>query len=197
MTMVFYDNALRMRIHHSEIYKIHQHLDCFIQEKACVKTPYSFKIIPETIHDSSILLRTAQPLNLPGEQAKEICLHVGDTLRFITTLAVIRHEIVDGRKKQITPPPEQLESYIHMRLMRAGFGIQSLIVGEPDNIIVRKNRKKQDKPVLVPASVIHATCLVNIVEEAEKSLVYGIGRKRIFGFGYLGPFSVNTDDEFY
>ncbi|EPU0553331.1 hypothetical protein ACVUCS_004539, partial [Salmonella enterica subsp. enterica] len=67
-----------------------------------MKTPYSFKAARGTGSDTCIQLRTAQPLALPGEQTREIDLQAGDTVRFTTTLAVIRHFIVDGKKRQIT-----------------------------------------------------------------------------------------------
>ena len=195
--MIFYNNTFRIKIPNSDIYRIHQHLDFYIQEKAGLKIPYSFKIIPGSANDSAILLRTALPLALPGEEIKEIHLKTGDTVSFATTLAVIRHEIVAGKKKQMTPPPERLEEYIHARLARAGFTVQSLVAGQPENIIVRKYSSERMTPVLVPVSAIRATCVISSVAEAEKALVYGIGRKRIFGFGFLKPFRVNDNDESY
>ncbi len=46
MTMIFYDNAFRLRIPHTSVYRIHQHLDFFMQERKGEKLPYSFKIFP-------------------------------------------------------------------------------------------------------------------------------------------------------
>ncbi|HAV1239773.1 TPA: hypothetical protein JGU28_004559 [Salmonella enterica] len=72
--MIFYENVLRMRISHHDIYRIHQRLDTHIQEHARIKTLYSFKIVPGFASDSAILLRTVQPMNLPGEKKTEIFL---------------------------------------------------------------------------------------------------------------------------
>ncbi|EEP2430430.1 type I-E CRISPR-associated protein Cas6/Cse3/CasE [Salmonella enterica] len=160
-----------------------------------MKIPYSFKVTPGTGSDACIQLRTVQSLALPGEQTKEIYLQAGDTVRFTTTLAVIRHFIVDGKKRQITPSPVELEDYIHARLAKAGFSVQSLMAGKTENAIVRKNASVNASPILIPISAIRATCIVSQAGEAEKALVYGIGRKRVFGFGFLKPFSVNDDDE--
>lgn len=193
--MIFYHNVFRMKIPCYEIYKIHQHLDFFIQEKSRIKTPYSFKIMPGSGSDSGILLRTSQPLSLPGEQMKEIYLQPGDTVRFMTTIAVIRHDVVNGKKRQITPSPEQREEDIHARLVKAGFNIQSLEVGEPEKVIIRKASSRSFCSILIPVCAIRATCTVSAVGEVEKALVYGIGRKRVFGFGFLKPFSVNGSDE--
>ncbi|EBZ5771629.1 type I-E CRISPR-associated protein Cas6/Cse3/CasE [Salmonella enterica subsp. enterica serovar Redlands] len=191
--MIFYENALRMRFPHDEIYRIHQHLDTYIQEHAGIKTPYSFKIVPGFASDSAILLRTVQPLNLPGERKHEILLKKEDVVQFSTTLAVMQREMTGNRRRQITPPPERLKEYISNRLVQAGFSVTSLVVGEPENVII----KKRGRPILIPSTVLCATCAIRSVEEAEKALVYGVGRKRIFGFGFLTPFTVNTADESY
>ncbi|EOF6573148.1 type I-E CRISPR-associated protein Cas6/Cse3/CasE [Salmonella enterica] len=193
--MIFYNNVFRMRIPCYEIYKIHQYLDFFIQERSRIKIPYSFKVMPGSGNDSCILLRTSQPLSLPGEQMKEIYFKQGDNVCFMTTMAVIRHDVVDGKKRQITPSPAQREDDIHARLVRAGFSVQSLEVGEPEKIIVRKEASRHSCPILVPVCAIRAACTVSAAVEAEKALVYGIGRKRIFGFGFLKPFCVNDSDE--
>ncbi len=41
--MIYYDNAFRLRIRHTSVYQIHQHLDFFMQERKGEKLPYSFK----------------------------------------------------------------------------------------------------------------------------------------------------------
>ncbi len=46
--MIYYDNAFRLRIRHTSVYQIHQHLDFFMQERKGEKLPYSFKIFPGT-----------------------------------------------------------------------------------------------------------------------------------------------------
>ncbi|WP_270972767.1 hypothetical protein [Atlantibacter subterraneus] len=61
---------------------------------------------------------------------------------------------------------------------------------------MRKNSSVNASPILIPVSAIQATCIVSQAGEAEKALVYGIGRKRIFGFGFQTPFSVNADESF-
>lgn len=188
--MIFYENVLCMRISHHDIYRIHQRLDTHIQERARIKTLYSFKIVPGFASDSAILLRTVQPMDLPGERKTEIFLKEGDNVQFSTTLAVMQREMSNDRRRQITPPPERLEEYIRNRLANAGFSVTSLVTDEPENIII----KKRDRPILIPATFLSATCTINSVEEAEKALVYGVGRKRIFGFGFLMPFTVNTAD---
>lgn len=70
MTMIFYDNAFRLRISHTSVYRIHQHLDFFMHERKGEKLPYSFKIFPGTGNDSRLLVRTATALELPGGEKK-------------------------------------------------------------------------------------------------------------------------------
>ncbi|EDQ7228050.1 type I-E CRISPR-associated protein Cas6/Cse3/CasE [Salmonella enterica subsp. enterica] len=194
MTMIFYENALRIRIPHEEIYRIHQHLDFFIQEEARVKTPYSFKIMPGFANDASVFVRTVQPLHLSGERKQEIFLKNTDTIRFSTMLAVIQRSMTGNR--QTTQPPDKRDGYVRKCLFHAGFSIQSLRVDEPKKVIVKNRETKHGPSILIPASVIYADCTIDSVAEAEKALVYGIGKKRIFGFGFLQPFRVNDSDEF-
>ncbi len=37
--MIYYDNAFRLRIRHTSVYQIHQHLDFFMQERKGEKLP--------------------------------------------------------------------------------------------------------------------------------------------------------------
>ncbi|HAM9853401.1 hypothetical protein [Escherichia coli] len=107
--MIYYSNAVRMRIPHDDIYRMHQHLDYLIQEEARVKTPYSFKIMQGGASDAVVLLRTLQPLHFSGERKQEVFLKNGDTVRLTTTLAVIRHSMGDNRQE--TLPVDQLDGY--------------------------------------------------------------------------------------
>ena len=66
--MIFYDNAFRLRISHTSVYRIHQHRIFFMQERKGEKLPYSFKIFPGTGNDSRLLVRTATALELPGKK---------------------------------------------------------------------------------------------------------------------------------
>ncbi|EKT1261146.1 type I-E CRISPR-associated protein Cas6/Cse3/CasE [Salmonella enterica] len=195
--MIFYENALRLRIPYHDIYRIHQNLDFFIQEKCRVRMPYSFKIMPASAgsNDAAVFFRTMQSLALPGERKKDVLLKTGDIARFTTSLAVIQHRI-EGNK-QITLPPERIEEYARKRLEGAGFRVQTLVADETHNVIVKSRKTTRGPSILIPAAVIHTTCSVTSVEEAEKALVYGIGKKRIFGFGFLEAFRVNGTDEFF
>lgn len=183
MTMKFYENAFRVRVPHYEIYRIHQNLDFLIQEKCGVKLPYSFNIHPGNADDAQILLRTPVSMGFPGEVSRSITLKVSDTIPFVTTLTMIQR-VNDGKsKREITPPPRQQKGYVEQRFSRAGFELQDLLVAPPENFYVKKSEK--DKAIVLPASIVRATGIVTSVEEAEKAIVYGIGRKRVFGFGLI------------
>lgn len=86
--MIYYDNAFRLRIRHTSVYQIHQHLDFFMQERKGEKLPYSFKIFPGTGDDSLLLVRTATALELPGEKKRELILSEGHEIKFITSMAI-------------------------------------------------------------------------------------------------------------
>lgn len=181
--MKYYENALRVRIPHYAIYPVHSNLDFFIQEKCGIKLPYSFSILPGSADDSTVLLRTPVSLGLPGEKCHERFLETGESLSFTSTITMIFRTVGPGRKKEITVPPEDMDRYIRFRFARAGIELNTLQVAEPEYYHVKKYAK--GKPVVIPASAIHATGVVTSVEEAEKALVYGVGRKRVFGFGLL------------
>ncbi|WP_042857923.1 type I-E CRISPR-associated protein Cas6/Cse3/CasE [Dickeya sp. NCPPB 3274] len=179
--MIYYDNALRLRLPHNEIYRIHQNLDFFIQEKLNIKTPYSFKSTPGTANDTLILIRTAQSLSLPGEVKKSINISEGDELEFISTMAVVKRENQGERKREVQPTPEELDHYVQGRIERSGFSVHFLNVSKSEIYSIKKPGTK----ILIPASIVKSRCKVNSVELAENSIVYGIGRKRVFGFGFL------------
>lgn len=181
--MKFYENAFRVRIPHHEIYRIHQNLDFFIQEKCGIKLPYSFNIQPSSAEDSQVLIRTPVSVGLPGEVLRDIMLSVGDKIPFITTMTMIQRVSEGEKKREITVPTEQHKSYVADRFSRAGFELQDLLVAPPEYFYVKKSAKA--KAIVLPASVVRATGVVTSVEDAEKTLVYGIGRKRVFGFGLI------------
>ncbi len=182
--MKYFENALHLRnIPHDDIYRVHQTLDFHIQETCKVKLPYSFKVVPGSADDSNVLVRSPVSLGLPGERTTERSLSVGDSISFVTTMTMIQRVVTNERKREITPPPEEHESYVRGRFARAGFELTDLLVAEPEYFYVRKSQK--GKPIVLPASVILATGIVTSVEDAEKTLVYGVGRKRVFGFGLM------------
>lgn len=181
--MKFYENAFRVRIPYSDIYRIHQNLDFLIQEKCSIKLPYSFNIQPGNADDAHILLRTSVAMGFPGEVCRNLTLKVGDAIPFVTTLTMIQRVIDGKRKREITTPPELQKGYVIERFSRAGLELQELLVSPPEYFYVKKSKKV--KAIVLPASIIRATGIVTSVEEAEKAIVYGVGRKRVFGFGLI------------
>lgn len=181
--MRYYENALRLRIPCSEIYRIHQNLDFLLQEKCGIKLPYSFNIQPGNANDTHILLRTSVSMGFPGEVRRDMALQSGDTLPFTTTLTMIQRISNGKSKREITPSPDLQEHYVIHRFSRAGFELQDLLVTPPEYVYVKKAKK--GRAIVIPASVVRATGIVTSVEEAEKAIVYGVGRKRVFGFGLM------------
>lgn len=189
--MKYYESKLRLRIPSSDVYGIHQHLDFFIQEQSKAKLPYSFNIQPGTGNDSLILLRTAQPIGVPGEQHHSVTFAEGEVVTLNGTMAAVRRETVNGRKRELTPPRDELGAFIEYRLERAGFSPHHVGVYETVKLIVQKPDSHRNKGhrIVIPATEFLATGKVTSVEEFEKAFVFGVGRKRIFG---VGQFDITT-----
>lgn len=183
--MKYYESTLRLRIPSSDLYGIHQHLDFFIQEQSMAKLPYSFTIQPGTGNDSLILLRTAQPIGVPGEKHRSVAFSEGEAITLSGTIAAVRRETVNGRKREVTPPRDELNAFVEYRLERAGFSPHHVGVYETKKLVVQKPDTHVNKGhrIVIPATEFLATGKVTSVEEFEKAFVFGVGRKRIFGVG--------------
>ncbi len=189
--MKYYESTLRLRIPSTDLYGIHQHLDFFIQEQSKAKLPYSFLVQPGTGNDSRILLRTAQPIGVPGEKHLSATFTEGQKITLCGSMAVVRRETVNGRKREVTPPHHELNEFIHYRLELAGFTPHHVGVYETKKNIIQKpdHRHQKGHRIVVPTTEFIATGNVASVEEFEQAFVFGVGRKRIFGVGQISLIS--------
>lgn len=185
--MKYYESALRLRIPSSDVYGIHQHLDYFIQEQCKVKLPYSFSIQPGTGNDTHVLLRTAQAIGVPGEVQKSMYFSEGQEVVITGTIAAVRREVLNGRKREVCPPSGELPEFVKYRLSRAGLTPHHVGVNKMDRLVVKKVDPSMQKGhrIHIPACTFHATGVVSSVADFEKAFVFGIGRKRIFGVGQI------------
>lgn len=185
--MKYYESALRLRIASSNLYEIHQHLDYFIQEQSHAKLPYSFLVQRGSGNDSRILLRTAQPIGVPGEKHRSVTFFEGQKFTINGSMAVIRRETVNGRKREIIPPPDQLNEFVQYRLERSGFSPHHVGVHKTERHVIKKPERNNLKghKIVIPASDYTAIGKVICVEEFEQAFVFGVGRKRVFGFGLI------------
>ncbi|MEQ0318082.1 type I-E CRISPR-associated protein Cas6/Cse3/CasE [Klebsiella sp. GB_Kp051] len=183
--MIFYDNAFRLRIPHTSIYRIHQHLDFFVQERKGEKLPYSFKILPGTANDAQLLVRTASPLGLPGEKPRELTLSEGDGISFITSMAIFhKGSQKEGTgRRQYAPSDDKKHDLAVKKILNAGFEPDHIVVGGAE--IVHVGKGNSGRGFTLPLFTIRGTVVVSNKQEAEKAIVFGIGPKRVFGCGFM------------
>lgn len=115
----------------------------------------------------------------------------GQKIRICGSLATIRREEAGGRKREICPPAHEL------RIISTITGTGRVICGRLR--IVRSTKFHIIKPgsvgrtshkIIVPMSQYDAECVIEDVGALEQAYAFGIGRKRIFGFGYMNSIEV-------
>ncbi|MDZ0180508.1 type I-E CRISPR-associated protein Cas6/Cse3/CasE [Klebsiella quasipneumoniae] len=183
--MIFFDNAFRLRIPHTNVYRIHQHLDFFMQERKGEKLPYSFKILPGTANDSRLLVRTATALDLPGEKKRELSLSDGHEIRFITSMAIFHKGTKsEGHgRRQYTPSDEAGYELAVSKLTKAGLTPCQIVVSGPEIVHIAKGNA--GRGFSLPVFTVQGTAMISHPQKAEMGIVYGIGPKRVFGCGYM------------
>lgn len=190
--MKYYECALRFRIPPGDVYGIHQQLDRIVQERSGVRLPYAFYSRKQSASDTQVVLRTAITLGVPGEVMKEITFEPGQKIRICGSLATIRREETDGRKREVCPPAHELPEFINYHLERAGVNCQQMSIVRSTRFHIIKPGKTEDSyhKIIIPMSQYEAECKVEDVGALEQAFVFGIGRKRIFGFGYMNSIAV-------
>lgn len=183
--MIFYDNAFRLRIPHTRVYRIHQQLDYFMQERKGEKLPYSFKILPGEDNDANLFVRSAVSLGLPGEKKRELFLTEGDEISFITSMAIFHKGTQsDGvSRRMYTPADDKLHPLAVEKLIRAGLEPRQLKVSTPELVHIAKGNEKRG--FCLPVVTIQGTAVISNQQDAENAIVYGVGPKRVFGCGYI------------
>lgn len=185
MTMIFYDNAFRLRIPHTSVYRIHQHLDFFMQERKGEKLPYSFKIFPGTGNDSRLLVRTATALELPGEKKRELILSEGHEIKFITSMAIFHKGTKsEGHgRRQFAPSDEASYQMALTKLAKAGLDSRQIVVSGPEFVHIDKGNTRRG--FMLPVFTVQGAATISNQQEAEMAIVYGVGPKRVFGCGFM------------
>lgn len=186
--MIYYENRLKLRETPPEQpYIAHQRLDYLLQERLKCKLPYSWKrsIFPDEPNNTLVSLRTATPLNLPGEKAHELSLKVSDVLLCNTHFCFQRKETVttqDGEKVRTVPlDADALPDILQRQCEKFGFRLHSHSAGPAYKEHFQKKRHKFFMKVF-PVSLVLEVVDIALAEEA---IAYGIGHKRVFGYGQL------------
>lgn len=186
--MIYYENRLKLRETPPTLpYVAHQRLDYLLQEKLQCKLPYSWKrsIYPDEPSSTLVSLRTATPLNLPGEKPHEMSLRLGDILLCNTLFCFQRKEAVTtaaGQKVRSIPlDADALPAVLQRQCEKFGLRLQSHSAGEAFKEHYQKKRHQFFMKVF-PVSLVLEVFDVALAEEA---IAYGIGHKRVFGYGQL------------
>lgn len=191
--MRYYENTLRLRVDAKEKYRAHQLIDTLMQERLQIRLPYSWRAIPfpGAEHYSAVQIRSSVATGLPGEKEHEITFNNGDIMQFSCNLcSVIREYSYEGEKERRTERTGNTEEVIaKLKRHAERFGIDVLSCVEESEAMF--HIKKPNKPVFKlghkEMSVIARVTDAGLV---EKTIIEGIGNKRIFGFGYIWALEV-------
>lgn len=189
--MIYYENTLKLRETDPSLpYLVHQRLDYLVQETLRCKVPYSWRRIahPHEPNTTVIYLRSATQLGLAGEQAVQLELNVEDAVMFNLNFCFpIKHPIPGTTKKRsMNLPMAILPDVLARQCEGAGLSLQSHSANSP--YLERYLKKKQSFTLQCnPVSVVAE---IKDVALAEQAVVYGIGRKRVFGYGQLSNLEV-------
>lgn len=182
--MIFYDNAFRLRIPHTSVYRIHQHriFSCRnVRERSCRTL---FKIFPGTGNDSRLLVRTATALELPGRK-RELILSEGHEIKFITSMAIFHKgtKLEGHGRRQFAPSDEASYQMALTKLAKAGLDSRQIVVSGPEFVHIDKGNARRG--FMLPVFTVQGAATISNQQEAEMAIVYGVGPKRVFGCGFM------------
>lgn len=184
--MRYYENTLRLRVDAKEKYRAHQLIDTLMQERLEIKFPYSWRAIPfpGAEHYSAVQIRSSVATGLPGEKELNLTFKDGDIVQFTCNMCSVIRVRVNGNEKQFdrTGSTEEVDAKLKKSAERFGFDVLSCV--EENEAMF--NIKKPNKPIFkLGQKELSVIARVVDVGLAEKTLIEGIGNKRIFGFGYI------------
>lgn len=182
--MRYFENAMQLRLNANHRYKAHQQIDTFIQERLAIKMPYSWHIspFPGADHYSLVRVKSAFPMQIPGELAKECSINTGQLLTFQCNFcSEIR--VQEGEKtKAKTGSIEEVEARLIKVALKNGLDICSVTPIEQSVFEIKKPNNPKFNLGEVVFSVMARVVDVSL---AEQVLVNGLGHKKMFGFGFI------------
>ncbi|MFQ2915962.1 hypothetical protein ACK300_12535 [Aeromonas caviae] len=189
--MNYFESTLRLRnTDPANPYLVHQRLDFLLQERLGNKLPYGWRrrAHPSVPTDSLIYLRTATPLNLPGEQRHELALKPGDVVMANVDLCVpVTVSSGDSNKKRHVPlTDENLPHVLARHCEKNGLHLQSHAASPQ----YREHYGKKGQRFFLCCNPLSLIAEVQDVALTEQAIVYGIGLKRVFGYGLLSDLEV-------
>ena len=149
---------------------------------------YAFHLVPQTPERSVIMLRSAAPLNLPGEKAHEIHLEKGAVIDISVLLC--SHSKTAERDTNVVFSPRYINEHIQKRLAQAGFEAvteepRQMLVGAPKRYLMKRTKNTKGKTFSVYGYPLSGEVRVIDTELATSHFISGIGTKRAYGFGLI------------
>lgn len=191
--MRYYENTLRLRVDAKEKYRAHQLIDTLMQERLQIKFPYSWRSMPfpGAENYSAVQIRSSVATGLPGEKELNFTVENGDIMQFSCNMSsIIRtYKYEGGKEKRLehTGSTDEVIAKLKKHAARFGFDVLSC-VEESDAMF---HIKKPNKPVFkLGHKELSVIVRVTDAGMAEKTIIEGIGNKRIFGFGYIWSLEV-------
>lgn len=182
--MIYFESSLKLReTSPDHPYLAHQRLDYLMQEQLHHKTPYGWRRewIGSEPGATQVTLRTGFPVGLPGERKEELLLNVGDTLLFQVNFCCPVMTSITGRKnkKMNLLSDEALPTALAKYCTKAGMQLQSHSLANAYVELFRKARTRFP----LKCHAISVIAEVSDVALVEQAIVYGMGKKRVFGYG--------------
>jgi hypothetical protein len=184
--MKTYLNVVRLRFHHGERYRAHQQIDTLMQEKMQLRSGYSWRIVPfpTSLEHSLVQIRTAIPLSMPGEVQEEILLKDGDIVTFQCAFNSEIREFVAAINRKVARfgTDEEVQRKFAYVASQSGLTLLGMEQIEESQFVIKKPKTKQftlgHRHYSVTAKLIDATAF-------EIAFTEGLGKKRMFGFGFI------------
>lgn len=190
--MILYENTLKLReTPPQNPYLAHQRVDFLIQETLRSKLPYSWRRMAHPLEPNStvVFLRTPTPLNLPGEKTLETKLNVGDVLLCKTQFCYLTYRTnkpATPQNKPDNPSTDRLQTALQTQCEKYGLKLHTKTAGAAYKEYFNKKRHTFFLKIHPVSMVVEVTD----TELAEQAIAYGIGLKRVFGYGQLTDIEV-------
>lgn len=185
--MKIYSNILKLRLPADDRYRAHQQIDTLIQERLGIKLPYSWRIgpFPSADQHSLVQIKSGSPLGLPGEVVHELSFSQGSLVSFECEFnSEIRLPLQDGQRRRAGKhgSADEVLAILKKSATKNGFEV---LDAEP----MGESRFKIKKPK-IPAFTLghHQFSVVAKISDPslfERAITEGIGKKRMFGFGFV------------
>lgn len=182
--MKTYLSTIRLRFEESERYKAHQQIDTLIQEKIGARSAYSWRIapFPNTPQHSLVQIRSAAKLQLPGEVEETYNFSAGDTVSFRCAFnSEIREIINGGKRKERIGSLEEVLAKLNSVAEKNGIAI---LAAEQIADAIYEIKKKGTQFIL-GHRYLSVIAQVNEPALFEIAISEGLGKKRMFGFGFI------------